>query len=144
MQLSKLGFLGARGAVELGQWAFSGDTPAPEVPPTPKPEVPPTPPAPEVPTFNGEHFTVEAGSGYTKELMQFAQANGHNLSPSQAFQLHEHLMSKFGTDYINISGPGSDIYTQAGDVRLSSPGQAEWVSGVTAETQKWMAGKGLW
>lgn len=119
-----------------------GDAPKPK--PADAPPTPEAPPAPEAPSLNGESFTVEAGSGYTKELMQFAQANGHNLSPSQAFQLHEHLMSKFGADYINIKAPGGDIYNQAGDIRLSSPGNAEWVKGVTAASQQWMAGKGLW
>lgn len=120
---------------------------APTDAPAPKsPDAPAAPaPAPEAPHLNGEQFVVERGSGYTKELMQFAQANGHNLSPSQSFQLHEYLMSKFGPDYINIQGTGGhDIYSQAGDVRLSSPGNAEWVKGVTAEAQKWMAGRGLW
>jgi hypothetical protein len=112
--------------------------------PSTPPATPETPTVPEAPSFNGENFTVEYGSGYTNELMQFAQANGHNLSPSQAYQLHEHLMSKFGADYININGPGSDIYSQAGDIRLSTPGHAQWVNGVTAEAQKWMLGKGLW
>ena len=113
--------------------------PEPVAPEAPAPEVP----APE-PALNGENFTVESGSGYVNEIQQFAGANGHNLSPSQANELHQHLMSKFGADYIDINGGGNDIYTQGGDVRLSAPGSAQWSNGVPNEIKSWMTGRGLW
>lgn len=137
----------AGGLTGLGVGSLVHDTPHIDIPesnnPTPPFENPPEPPTPEV-SLNGENFTVEYGSGYTNELMQFADMNGHKLSPEQAYELHQHLMNKFGADYINIQGGGSDIYTQSGDVRLSSPGQASWVEGVTKEAQSWMTGRGLW
>ncbi len=145
--LGKLaGGLSGLGADWLTSDAHAATPTNPSAPKTPEvPDVPAAAPKPPVETLNGEHFTVESGSGYTKELMQFAQANGHNLSPSQAFQLHEHMVDKFGPDYINIQGTGgNDIYQQAGDFRLTKPGDAEWVKGVTQEAQKWMIGRGLW
>lgn len=100
--------------------------------------------APKTPEFQGLDFQVEDGSGYTKELMDFAQANGHALSPDQSFELHQALMDKFGQDYININGGGNDIYLDNGDVRLAQPGSAEWVNGVPDFVKSWMAARGLW
>lgn len=116
---------------------------APEAPAPDKPDVP----APEVskgPEIVGDNFTVEAGNGYIKELQDFGSANGHDLTPQQAENLHHHLMDKFGNDYIDIKGAGGDIYMQGTDVRLMEPGKAAWENGVTAEAQKWMANRGLW
>ncbi|MDO4773950.1 MAG: hypothetical protein Q4A37_02390 [Candidatus Saccharibacteria bacterium] len=114
-------------------------TPETSTSPEPKSE-----PAPQEEFISGQEFVVESGNGYTHELMDFASANGKNLSPEQAFDLHNHLVSQFGADYIDISGASSDIYTDAGDYRLTQPGAARWTDGVVEEAQRWMAGRGLW
>ncbi|MGK2896110.1 MAG: hypothetical protein ACSLEY_00700 [Candidatus Saccharimonadales bacterium] len=84
----------------------------------------------------GQSFTVEPGHGYTHELMDFASVNHHDLSPEKAFELHTHLVDKFGPDYIDINGSGSDIYTQGGDIRLADVGKAQFSDNVAAEIQK--------
>ncbi len=101
----------------------------------------PSPENPSVtPELQGTEFTIEAGHGYTQELVDFAQANGHNLTPDQAFDLHNHLVEEFGKQYIS----GTDIYQQMGDIRLSNPGSASWNPGVAEAIQSWMGDKGLW
>lgn len=101
-----------------------------------------TPPAPEL---QGATFDVEAGNGYTHELIDFAQANGHDLSPQQSFELHQELVNNFGPDYIDIGTPGNDTYTQAGgDTLLAESGSAAWSDGVGTYIQQWMANRGLW
>lgn len=100
-------------------------------------------PTPE--QFNGLNFDIESGNGYTNELMQFAQANGHELSPQQAWDLHQNLVGKFGGDYIDIVNRAQDVYQSAGgDFRLSAPGQAAWDPGVAEAIKEWMTGQGLW
>jgi len=89
-------------------------------------------------------FDVQSGSGYVRELREFVGANGQHLTASQSDSLHHALMDKFGKDYIDIRGVGKDIYTQAGDVRLSAPGKATWQKGVAEFTQQWMQNKGIW
>lgn len=87
-------------------------------------------------------FTVEYGHGYTHELIDLVQASGRELSPEDAFKLHQHLMEVFGDSYINIEGGG--IYRESGDVRLTTPGSAQWHQGVAEEVQSWMSQRGLW
>ncbi len=118
--------------------------PEPEAPETPEPEVPATPEAPAAPELQGLNFDVQSGSGYTQELMDFAQANGHALTPDQSFELHQGLMNQFGTDYININGGGNDVYFDGGDARLTMPGSATWNDGVGQFVQQWMTTRGLW
>lgn len=124
--------------------AFSAEAPAPEVV-EPTPEAPaPTPEAPVAPELQGLNFDVQSGSGYTQELMEFAQANGHALTPDQSWQLHQDLMNQFGQDYININGGGNDIYVDGNDVRLTAPGSATWNDGVGQFVQQWMMDRSLW
>jgi hypothetical protein len=97
------------------------------------------------PEVLGQNFNVEYGHGYTHELMDFASVNGRSLSPEQAFDLHSSLVDKFGADYIDIAGSnGADIYRYAGDIRLTTPGEAQWVEGVTEFAKQWMVDRGLW
>lgn len=117
---------------------------APEVQVEDQPEAEPEPAAPEAPQIQGNEFTVESGSSYTKELMDFAGANGHSLTPDQSWQLHSDLMQQFGQDYIDINGSGGDTYVDGGDVRLTEPGAARWNDGVGQYIQQWMASRGLW
>lgn len=93
---------------------------------------------------NSYELNVEAGSSYTSELMQFAEANGQKLTPAQAYDLHTMLVNEFGADYIDIDGAGRDIYTHAGDIRLVEPGVARWEAGVPEFTMNWMNDNGLW
>lgn len=117
--------------------------PTPEVStsPEPKPEPEPTP---QEEFISGQEFVVEPGNSYTHELMDFASTNGKNLSPEQAFDLHNHLVGQFGADYIDIGGPSGDIYTDMGDYRLTQPGAARWADGVVEEAKRWMTGQGPW
>lgn len=116
-------------------------TPTPETPTSPEPKPEPTP---QEEFISGQEFVVEPGNGYTHELMDFASVNGKNLSPEQAFDLHNHLVGQFGADYIDIGGPSGDIYTDMGDYRLTQPGAARWADGVVEEAKRWMTGQGLW
>lgn len=102
------------------------------------------PPAPENPPIQGNEFTVQDGGSYTQELMDFANANGHALTPDQSWQLHQDLMNQFGGDYIDINGAGNDVYVEGGDFRLAEPGAGQWADGVGQYIQQWMTTRGLW
>ena len=92
---------------------------------------------PEV-QFTGNQFTVEYGNGLTHELQEFAQLNGHSLTPEQAFDLHTQLMNNFG-DYIE----GVDTYMEGGDLRLSMTGPASWKPGVAEFINNYMNANGI-
>jgi hypothetical protein len=88
---------------------------------------------------------VEAGHGYSHELVDFAHQNGQELTSKQAYQLHLALVEHFGKDYIDLDQfNGSDIYVQHGDVRINAPGAAHWEKGVPEFAQQWMSQRGLW
>lgn len=78
-----------------------------------------------------ESFAVEDGHGYTHELIQAAKANGIDLSPEQAWELHKDLVNNFGTDYIDLGDhSGADVYSMGSsdfDTGISAPSQdATW------------------
>lgn len=102
---------------------------------------------PKTPEIQGNSFNVEPGNGYTNELVQFAQANGHALNPDQSWQLHQALVDRFGSDYIDIANHAQDVYQMGPghyDIGLSAPGQANWDPGVANFIKSWMGSKGLW
>lgn len=92
----------------------------------------------------GHNFYVQDGSGYGQELIDFANANGQTLTPDQSMELHQHLVDKFGPDYINIDGVTTDTYLDGNDIRLSAPGNASWENGVPDAVREWMMNNGLW
>lgn len=92
----------------------------------------------------GHNFYVQDGSGYSQELIDFANANGQTLTPDQSMELHQHLVNKFGPDYINIDGVTTDTYLDGNDIRLSAPGNASWENGVPDAVREWMMNNGLW
>lgn len=92
----------------------------------------------------GHNFYVQDGSGYSQELIDFANANGQTLTPDQSMELHQHLVDKFGSDYINIDGVTTDTYLDGNDIRLSAPGNASWENGVPDAVREWMMNNGLW
>lgn len=92
----------------------------------------------------GHNFYVQDGSGYSQELIDFANANGQTLTPDQSMELHRHLVDKFGPDYINIDGVTTDTYLDGNDIRLSAPGNASWENGVPDAVREWMMNNGLW
>ena len=92
----------------------------------------------------GYNFYVQDGSGYSQELIDFANANGQTLTPDQSMELHQHLVDKFGSDYINIDGVNTDTYLDGNDIRLSAPGNASWENGVPDAVREWMMNNGLW
>ena len=92
----------------------------------------------------GHNFYVQDGSGYSQELIDFANANGQTLTPDQSMELHQHLVDKFGPDYINIDGVTTDTYLDGNDIRLSAPGNASWENGVPNAVREWMMNNGLW
>ena len=92
----------------------------------------------------GHNFYVQDGSGYSQELIDFANANGQTLTPDQSMELHQHLVDKFGSDYINIDGVNTDTYLDGNDIRLSAPGNASWENGVPDAVREWMINNGLW
>ncbi len=54
-------------------------------------------------TMPNEQFYVDSGHGYSHELVELAGANGQELSSTDAWRLHLHLVETFGPDYINIA-----------------------------------------
>ena len=92
----------------------------------------------------GHNFYIQDGSGYSQELIDFANANGQTLTPDQSMELHQHLVDKFGPDYINIDGVTTDTYLDGNDIRLSAPGNASWENGVPDAVREWMMNNGLW
>ena len=92
----------------------------------------------------GHNFYVQDGSGYSQELIDFANANGQTLTPDQSMELHQHLVDKFGPDYINIDSVTTDTYLDGNDIRLSAPGNASWENGVPDAVREWMMNNGLW
>ena len=92
----------------------------------------------------GHNFYVQDGSGYSQELIDFANANGQTLTPDQSMELHQHLVDKFGPDYINIDGVTTDTYLDGNDIRLSAPGNASWENGVPDAVREWMMNNCLW
>lgn len=85
-----------------------------------------------------QEFSVEKGNGYTHELIDFASIRNVEISPEQAWNLHQHLVETFGADYIDINGSGADIYREGGDIRLSESGSAKFIDGVDEEIDKWL------
>lgn len=76
-------------------------------------------------------FTVEAGHGYTHELMETVEAAyGVKLTPEEAWELHQELVRTSGEDYIDLlDHKGADTYDMGGskyNVGLAAGGQAEW------------------
>ena len=76
-------------------------------------------------------FTVEAGHGYTHELMETVEAAyGVKLTPEEAWELHQELVRTSGKDYIDLlDHKGADTYDMGGskyNVGLAAGGQAEW------------------
>lgn len=132
---------GIRGAIENGIAQAEAAPQQPEKAATPTVDKPEVPPAPEL---EGTSFDVEYGNGYTQELVDFANANGHELTGQQSWDLHQDIMERFGPDYIDINGAGNDIYTDGGDVRLAESGSATWNDGVGQFIQEWMQARGLW
>lgn len=105
----------------------------------------PRPPAPEV--LKANTFTVENGNGLIREWSQWANANGHSIDPQTAEQLHQAVLSRFGQNgVIDLNGVPTNLetYTQAGDVRISAPGTAEWRPGVAEFARDWLKTQGKW
>ena len=107
----------------------------------PRDHRPPSRPADQL---NGTDFTVDYGHGYSHELQEFAQANGKNLSDTDADRLFQDLRGHFGDDFIDINGSGNDIYFEGSDVRLMEPGSASWAQGVPEYIKQWMINNGSW
>ncbi|NCU29357.1 hypothetical protein EOM60_01960 [Candidatus Saccharibacteria bacterium] len=108
-----------------------------------------SPPGGIAPQIQGNEFFVDSGHGYVHELTEFANLNGINLDPDQAWGLHSGLVNEFGPDYINIHGAGgNDIYREflgdgVVDYRLTMPGAATWENGVAEYSLNWMLQRGL-
>lgn len=107
-----------------GHVVNGGPKHTPPEPPAHTPGHTPTPhPTPENPIRGLENFNVESGHGLTHELMDFAQANGHQITPEQANHLYENLLTRLGPN--NIIDGGTYV-RQAGDIGISSPGATSW------------------
>ncbi len=91
--------------------------------------------------LKGNSFNVEYGNGFSHEWVDWAQANGKNLSIEDAYKLHEAVRGKFGdAGIINKLG----TYTQNGDLRIASPGNTSWDPGVAKFAQSWLEARGKW
>lgn len=82
---------------------------------------------PQSPELQGTSFNVEYGNGFIHEIQDFAQANGHSVDSSKAFQIYNEAVAKFGKDGLIESGT---YVRKAGDIGISSPGQTSWKPGV--------------
>lgn len=104
-------------------------------------------PAPGPEVLKANTFTVESGNGLIREWSQWATANGHQIDPQTAEQLHQTVLNRFGqSGVIDLNGVPTNLetYTQAGDVRISTPGTAEWRPGVADFARDWLKSQGKW
>lgn len=83
--------------------------------------------------FLSRPFEVKDGDGYTQVMQAAAEANGIDLAPERLEEIHDTLVEEFGEDYIDINGPGNDIYMDGDDERLMEPGKGRWSSRAVVE-----------
>lgn len=102
-----------------------------------------TPQAPATPEMAGTSFDIQSGSSFTQELMEFAGANGHVLSPDQSYSLHNELLQNFGNYIQDGAGNAINTYTEGGEIRIGGPGGGQWAPGVSEYIQNWMTTRGL-
>lgn len=153
-----IGFAGGSGGAISGELIKDAiESAAPEVPSAPEEarivpdrlegsdalidEPPEVPPEPELLSTD---FNIQSGSGFTQELMDFAGANGHSLTPNQSWELHQDLLKSFGNYIQDSSGNPINTYNQGGDLRISAPGSGQWAPGVAEFIKNWMTTRGLW
>jgi hypothetical protein len=124
-------FNGPDGSTAADAVPTAGPGPSPNLEPlpSPTPDVDPT-------SILDSAMNIEAGNGFTHELIDTATAAGYELNPGQSFELYEHLNNMFDTDLIDGIG---EYVTGAGETRISAPGSASWRPEVIAEMQKWLA-----
>lgn len=77
-----------------------------------------------------DDFTVEAGHGYTQELIDAAADRGVEMTPEQAWQARTEIVDRVGPDYVDLAGhDGSDTYSMGSssyETGISAPGEAAW------------------
>jgi hypothetical protein len=71
-------------------------------------------------------FYAEYGTGIRREISQYAQARGKNLSDSRVGQIYHLLRYNFHTKIIDIHGTPNDTYMHGNDMRLTQSGWASW------------------
>ncbi len=93
----------------------------------------------------GAEFVVEKGNGLIRELQQFAETIGHNISGQNAEGLYNALSSEFGSDnLIDLLDYSQDTYQMPnGGVGINAPGAAVWRPGVEEFAQNWLTSQGL-
>ena len=106
---------------------------------------PASPTSIEVPAAPGPEFVVEQGSGLIRELQQFAEASGHNISGQNAEGLYNALVERFGVDnLIDVTNQAQDVYQMSnGGTGISGPGAATWRPGVADFANNWLTSQGL-
>lgn len=70
-----------------------------------------------------ENFDTEAGSGFVKEIRDFAKANNVEISNEQAFALYQAMLDTLGPNGM-ITGPTYEI--SPGNIGISNPGANTW------------------
>lgn len=102
-----------------------------------KDSYPPEGPSSPTSPIQGSEFTVEPGNGLTNELQEFAQLNGKELTPEQAWRLHVDLVDRFGSylDGVGTYQMGPGPY----DIGISSPGYASLRPEVAEFIMNWIA-----
>ena len=118
-----------------GKSIFSADSTSAKAPTANNvaPDTAPKPPVAEA--IKGQDFTINSGDGFTNTLQHFASANGHNLSPSQSYDLHKAIVKQFGPNYIK----GHDVYQMAGgDYGIKGTGSGSYIDGVAKFANDWI------
>lgn len=83
-------------------------------------------------------FVVEKGHGISREICDYAQSLGYEgLSSDDSYKMYQIILEEHGKDgIIDVHGVSSDTYLHGSDVRISSPGEANWRTGVSEDLQK--------
>lgn len=106
-----------------GGGTHHGGTP-PAKPTTPAPPAPTPAPSPPAPTGtqNAAPIYIEPGSGFDREIQEYAASEGKPISDPQAYRIFLDGRQRFGD---NGMVTGVPLYrTPTGDLRFASPGNA--------------------
>lgn len=85
-----------------------------------------------------ETFTVEKGSGFTREIYQYAQHLGYkDVDMRDSYKMYQIILESHGKNgIINVHDIAKDTYLEGKDVRISMWGKANWRGDVGEDLQR--------
>lgn len=119
---------GGTGSGTTGTGGGTGGTQTPP-PPPPPPPAPSMPPAP-VGDQPAQAIYVEPGSGFDREIQEYAASKGHQISDPQAFRIYSEGRANFGDNGLIVGEP--TYVSPSGDLRIGGVGNAN----LTAQMQQ--------